>query len=355
MTFISIFKPTKKRFMYHFGKNAYAELNQWIEKISPSQILVIDDENTHKYCYPLLKKELKTTHLTISVSPGEKHKTLQTAENLWKEMMSLELDRHSLIINLGGGIITDLGGFVASTFKRGMPFIHIPTSLLGMVDASIGGKNGVNFLDAKNQIGVIIPPEMILFDRKYLETLPPEELKSGFAEMLKHGLIADPEYWNELIEDGIANIPNNEMIKKSVDIKHNIISSDPTEKGLRKVLNFGHTLGHAIESNSYNTPNPLTHGHAVALGMILASYLSYLKFNLPFTFVNSIKNSLLNIYSLPEWTNEDIRKIFNYLKYDKKNISGKIRFVLLQDIAKPVWDQEVSHDQIIEAFDFLKA
>ncbi len=340
--------------MYYFGKNAYIELNQWIEKFSPSRILVIDDENTHKHCYPFFKKKLDKKHLTITIRPGESHKTLQTAEEVWKKMMDFGLDRRSLVINLGGGIVTDLGGFVASTFKRGMPFIHIPTTLLGMIDASIGGKNGVNFMGAKNQIGVIVQPEMVLIDSNYLQTLPPKEFLSGYAEMLKHGLIADFDYWNNLSKkkDSLNNIT--QFIQRSIEIKNNVITQDPYEKGVRKILNFGHTLGHAIESNSHDGKNPLTHGHSVALGMILAAYLSYLKLNFSFTFVNQIKESLLAFYPLPSWNLEDIDNILSYLKFDKKNISDKILFVLLQDVAKPVWDQEVSYDKIIEAFDFLR-
>jgi len=339
--------------MYHYGKEAYKSLNKFIDSLSPSQILIIDDENTDKLCYPVFKNKLKHDHRVVSISPGEKNKSIRSVQILWDKMLEMGLDKHSLVINLGGGIITDLGGFTASSFKRGMPFIHVPTSLLGMVDAAIGGKNGINFGGAKNQIGVIKPPEMILIDSDYLKTLPENEIKSGYAEMLKHGLIADESYWSNLIEDFNTLNDLNQNIKKSVQIKDQIISEDPLEKGLRKVLNFGHTLGHAIESYSYEQNAPFSHGHSIALGMILASYLSYLKTGLEFTFVNHIKIELSKHYPIPRWDTKDIKKINEYLKFDKKNIDGEVLFVLLEEPGKPVINQKVSTALIDEAFRFL--
>ena len=339
--------------MYKYGKEAYLSLDEYIHKLSPSNILIIDDENTHQYCYPELMNHFDFNHNVISIKPGENNKNIETVTSIWEKMLEMDLDKKSLVINLGGGIVTDLGGFVASNFKRGMPFIHIPTSLLGMVDAAIGGKNGINFGGAKNQIGVIIPPEMVLIDSQYIKTLPKKEIKSGYAEMLKHGIIANENYWDELLAD-IDNLENlDQNIKKSVEIKHRIITQDPNEKGLRKILNFGHTLGHAIESYSHDKNTPLTHGHAVALGMILAAYLSFKQNNLKFTFVNSIKNVLLKHYPLPSWSKGEIKKILDYLKFDKKNISGKILFVLLDENRKPVFNQEVHEGLIYEAFDYL--
>jgi len=339
--------------MYKFGKEAYLSLDEYIHKLSPSNILVIDDENTHQYCYPEFRNYFNFNHKVISIKSGEKNKNIETVISIWEEMLIMGLDKKSLVINLGGGIVTDLGGFVASSFKRGMPFIHIPTSLLGMVDAAIGGKNGINFRGAKNQIGVIVAPEMVLIDHEYINTLPKKEIMSGYAEMLKHGIIADENYWDELLAD-IDNLKNREQnIKKSVEIKHRIITQDPNEEGLRKILNFGHTLGHAIESYSYDENKPLTHGHAITLGMILATYLSFKQTNLEFTFVNKIKDSLLKHYTLPSWDKNEIKKILDYLKFDKKNISGKILFVLLNEKRRPVYNQEVNEDLIYEAFNFL--
>ena len=339
--------------MYTYANQAYKDLDELIEKISPSKILVLDDENTRRECYPVFIKNFKHDHEHITIPAGENHKTLSTASGIWKKMLQLNLDRKSLLINLGGGIVTDMGGFVASTFKRGMPFVHVPTSLLGMVDASIGGKNGVNFLHAKNQIGVIVPPEMILIDPVFLNSLPKEEFDSGYAEMLKHALISDPGYWDELIKDFHERKNLKKNIKKSIEIKHGIISQDPYEKGLRKILNFGHTLGHALESYSHENHTPLTHGHAVALGMIMALYLSFKKGNLDFTFVNKAANQLKKIYKVPVYSQKDLEKIISYLIYDKKNISGEILFVLLKNPGEAVYNQKVSTEDILEAFQFL--
>ncbi len=339
--------------MYKYEKNGYESLNEFIEKYAPSKILVIDDENTHHYCYPQFKKNIAFDHEVISIPPGEKNKNIETVQQLWQKMLELNLDKQSLVINLGGGIVTDLGGFVASTFKRGIPFIHVPTSLLAMVDAAIGGKNGINFGGAKNQVGVISPPEMILIDYDFLSTLPQEEIQSGYAEMLKHGLIADQNYWENLINDFDKRENIKENIKKSIQIKDNVIKQDPHEKGLRKILNFGHTLGHAIESYSHELNSPLTHGHSIALGMILSIYLSYMKTGLEFTFVNKVKKALITQYPHPEWTDQDIKNIRKYLKFDKKNISGKVLFVLLNEPGMPKYNVEIAPSLIEEAFKYL--
>jgi 3-dehydroquinate synthase len=263
-------------------------------------------------------------------------------------------DRDALVLNVGGGVVTDIGGFAASTYKRGIDFIHIPTTLLSMIDAAIGGKNGVNFMQAKNQIGNINQPEMVLINDKFLKTLPAHEFDSGFAEMLKHGLIADAKYFQQLIDYKLNKEGSLlELIKKSVQIKHEVISKDPKEKGLRKILNFGHTLGHAIESlMTYQKQKPITHGHAVALGMILAGFISKKIQNLEFIDVIEIKKQLLSIFEKIIFSDNDISKIIELLKYDKKNTNGEIRFVLLEKIGKATFDQTVPNSIIQEAFQF---
>jgi 3-dehydroquinate synthase len=339
--------------MYTYGTEGYQALNKLIDKISPSKILVIDDTNTHASCYPYFNTKFNHKHRVVTILPGEENKSLKTVQQLWDKMLDFDLDRKSLIINLGGGIVTDLGGFVASTYKRGIPFIHIPTSLLGMVDAAIGGKNGINFGGAKNQIGVIVPPEMILIDMNYLKTLPENEFKSGYAEMLKHGLIKDMNYWSQLIADFNKKEFIEKNIAKSVEIKNEIITQDPNENGIRKILNFGHTLGHAIESYSQEKNRNLSHGHAVALGIIIALYLSNKKLNLPFTFVNEVKEVLKKIYPIPTWNKKDVEGILRYLIYDKKNISGEILFVLLKKPGEAVYNQKIENDLILESFHYL--
>jgi len=339
--------------MFYFDKEAQKKLNKYVKDQNPEKVVVITDTNTQKLCLPVLKDKVSFAFHNIVIPSGDTYKSMETLQDVWKALLEFNLDRKSLIINLGGGVVTDIGGFAASTYKRGIPFIHIPTSLLGMVDASIGGKNGINFMGAKNQIGNIRVPEMVLIWTEFLKTLPADELRSGFAEMLKHGLIADYDYWKELLKAFPNNI-DKRLIKKSIEIKNQIVQTDPYEKGLRKSLNFGHTLGHALESFSHQTQKPLKHGEAVALGMILAAYLSYKKNLIGFTFVNQIKKSILNIYSIPKLSKNDINETIKFLRFDKKNTSGNINFVLLKE------SQTIEYNQIIndkylffEAFQYL--
>ncbi len=339
--------------MFHFEKEAENKLNKFIQKYNPGKIIVITDQNTHKFCLPLFQKKIDFDFDTISIPCGDKNKHIGTLQEIWSKLLSLGADRKSLIINLGGGVVTDIGGFAATTYKRGIKFIHIPTSLLGMVDAAIGGKNGINFEGAKNQIGNIKTPEMVLIWTEFLKTLPKDEFLSGYAEMLKHGLIADFDYWNELLK----NFPEHnldQMIKKSIDIKAMIVEQDPYESGVRKSLNFGHTLGHAIESYGYQSGKPIKHGHAVAIGMILAAYLSYKSNLIDFTFVNSIKEKILEKYPLPFFSDLEIVDIIKYLAFDKKNINGDINFVLLSDKGQVVVDQTINNMNLLkESFTYL--
>jgi len=340
--------------MYHYNKKGLQELNSLVHKSNYLKIVVITDVNTAKYCLPVLTNEITFKYQSIHIPAGDATKNIETLQYIWKQLLILNADRKSLIINLGGGVVTDIGGFAASTYKRGIDFVHIPTSLLGMIDASIGGKNGINFMQAKNQIGVINLPKMILINDVFLDTLPKNEFDSGFAEMLKHGLIADQLYWNELIDfkkDNQGDLLD--LIKKSVTIKHAIITKDPQEKGVRKALNFGHTLGHAIESYlTYSKQQTISHGHAVAIGMVLASYISHKQLSLPLTTVNDIKKNLLHIFSTIPFNKTEIDTIIELLKFDKKNENGEILFVLLKNIGEPVYNEVVSHSILLEAFDY---
>ncbi len=262
--------------------------------------------------------------------------------DVWEALSDLDADRKSLVINLGGGVVTDLGGFVASTFKRGVDFINVPTTLLSMVDASVGGKTGVDLGPLKNQIGVINQPKMVLVVTSFLKTLEERQLHSGYAEMLKHGLIQDSTYWEILKSvstfDGIDS-----LVQTSVGIKNKVVIEDPTEKGLRKILNFGHTLGHAIESYFLESEvhETLLHGEAIAIGMILEGYLSHKLSGLPENEMNDIKSTFLSRYEKVSFTEEDIHNILSLLKFDKKNSHGKINFVLLEQIGKPVIDVQI--------------
>ena len=259
------------------------------------------------------------------------------------------------MLNLGGGVVTDLGGFVASTFKRGISYINIPTTLLAMVDASVGGKTGVDLGNLKNQIGVISNAEMVLIDVGYLATLPQNQMKSGLAEMLKHGLIQDQAYWEKMSDLSQLSLTDLEqLIYESVIIKNNVVTEDLNEDGIRKTLNFGHTLGHAIESYflTNTEKKTLLHGEAIAIGMILAAYISNRITNLSHEEVTEIKTVLLQTFEKISFTEKDIEQIIELLKYDKKNSHGNINFVLLEKIGQCKLDCIVPNDLIYQAFAF---
>ena len=267
-------------------------------------------------------------------------------------------DRKSLLLNLGGGVITDLGGFVASTFKRGISFVNIPTTLLSMVDASVGGKTGVDLGVLKNQIGLFSDPEMVLIDPHYLETLSDRELRSGIAEIIKYGITYDRKLWNEIInfkELNISNITN--LIHRSIEIKNEVVTEDPKEAGIRKILNFGHTLGHAIESYFLESEDKenLTHGEAIAIGMITEAYISEALLNFPSENVKNIKETILTIYNKVLINPSDYDAIIELLIHDKKNVSGQVNFVLLTDFEKFKLDCKVETELIIKALDFYNA
>ncbi|EDP95815.1 putative 3-dehydroquinate synthase [Kordia algicida OT-1] len=294
----------------------------------------------------------------IEIPAGEINKNIETCTGVWNVLSELDADRKSLMINVGGGVVTDLGGFVASTFKRGISYINVPTTLLSMVDASVGGKTGVDLGTLKNQIGVINTPEMVLIDTSFLATLPANEMRSGLAEMLKHGLIYDEAYWKKMID--LSNFTLEDLdglIYESVVIKNNVVTEDPKENGLRKILNFGHTLGHAIESYflTHETKETLLHGEAIAIGMVLASYISNKQEGFSSEKLDEIKHVIIDMYGKVEFENADYETIIDLMKYDKKNSHGNINFVLLSDIGAPVLDKIVPNTTILEAFQFYNS
>ena len=341
----------------HFNNNCYTSLNQHIEKNNFSKIFILVDENTHQYCLPILleKLETKLTIEIIEIESGEINKTIDTCVGVWNTLSELDADRKSLMINIGGGVITDLGGFVACTFKRGIAYINVPTTLLSMVDASVGGKTGVDLGHLKNQIGVISNPDLVLIDTHFLDTLPQNQMKSGLAEMLKHGLITGENYWNKFQDLSKLSLDDlDELIHESVVIKKNVVEEDPFENGLRKTLNYGHTLGHAIESYFLSHPNKKTllHGEAIIVGMILASYISSELVGFPKKITDKIKQLFLSYYNKVTIEESDYPAIIELLKYDKKNNHGNINFVLLEDIGKPKIDCLVDNKLIIESFKY---
>ncbi|WP_339653317.1 3-dehydroquinate synthase [Flavobacterium frigidarium] len=339
----------------YFNEKGYEALNEHLKSNKYSNLFIIVDSNTNESCLPKLLPILETD-LTIEIiefENGEINKNIETCVEIWNVLTELGADRKSLVLNLGGGVVTDLGGFVASTFKRGIDFINIPTTLLAMVDASVGGKNGVDLGNLKNQIGVFNLPVMVLVNTEFLETLPQNEMRSGLAEMLKHGLIFDKDYWEKFLDLKELDYADfDTLIHRSVAIKNEIVTIDPTEKNIRKSLNFGHTLGHAIESYFLESDQKTTllHGEAIAVGMILESYIAYKKSLLTNAEYVEIKEAIKAIFDDIAFDTNDIDPILELLIHDKKNEYGSIQFALIDGIGNIKINQLVENELILEAF-----
>jgi 3-dehydroquinate synthase len=340
----------------YFKETGYEKLASYLIPNHYSKIFILVDENTSQFCLPHLLNQLATEIEIeiIELEVGEIHKNIATCTEVWGALSELGADRKSILINLGGGVISDLGGFVACTFKRGIDFINIPTTLLSMVDASIGGKNGVDLGSIKNQIGIIREPKAVIIDTQFLSTLPQNEMRSGLAEMLKHGLIFDKNYWDKFKDlKDLNTVDLDNLIHQSIQIKNTIVCEDISENGIRKSLNFGHTLGHGIESyfleNEVKTS--LLHGEAIAVGMILESYISREKGLLTNEEYQEIKYIINDIFDRIEFTQNDIDKIIELLIFDKKNEFGKVQFALLDGIGKIKINQETTNNLIHNAFE----
>lgn len=304
-----------------------------------SKIIVIADNNTKRHCYPILKAFLPK-HSIVTVPSGEAHKTLATCEKIWEAMTKDELDRHALVINVGGGVIGDMGGFCAAVYKRGIDFIQVPTTLLSQVDASVGGKLGIDFQGFKNHLGVFNIPKSVLIDPVFLKTLPEREIRSGFAEIVKHCLIADGAKWEEIRAKDFEEQKWPDLIAHSVKIKQQVVDQDPTEKGLRKILNFGHTLGHAVETCFLNKgpKERLFHGEAIAVGMIMEAYLSFERKMIDQQTLTDIEEFLFATYGKVKIKPEDIEEIIALTRQDKKNKGKEIRFSLLSGAGQCAFD-----------------
>lgn len=315
-----------------------------------SKIGVLVDENTEKFCYPAIQKEL-TEHSLIKIASGEEHKNLNTCSDIWRAMTELGFDRKSLLINLGGGVIGDMGGFCAATFKRGIDFINIPTTLLSQVDASIGGKLGIDFEGFKNHIGLFRDPQAIIIDPVFLQTLNSRELKSGYAEIIKHCLIADANYLDIVAGKPIEEQDLGKLIAHSLQVKSKITMIDPVETGLRKTLNFGHTIGHAIES-FFLERDRLLHGEAIAIGMICESFLSMKKTNLPAIEMQKITDILKNFYGKKKIEESWYLAIAQLSMQDKKNVGGQVKAALLTKIGNCAYDIPISQHDIYQALEY---
>lgn len=319
-----------------------------------SQRAILVDENTLQYCYPIIKPFFEEACI-IQIQAGEEYKHIDTCRYIWQKLTEFGFDRKSLLINLGGGVIGDMGGFCAATYKRGIDFVQIPTTLLSQVDASVGGKLGIDFMGYKNHIGVFQIPHLVLICPIFLKTLPKRELRSGYAEVIKHALIADQKHWEYLLQHTPETLCWEEVIPHSIRIKANIVEQDPTEKGLRKVLNFGHTIGHAIESHFLPTSRKLLHGEAIAIGMIAETWLTYQRNRISQLQLQEISQYILKIFGKVEIYESDFEGIQNNIMHDKKNEGFKILCSLLQKIGKCSYNDEVSWEEIQESLQYYRA
>lgn len=337
----------------YFVNNSYKKIKKYLYKKNKSKIFILCDNNTYKFCLKQLQNKVYLLRRSqiICIFSGEKVKNIKSSIYIWRSLSSYKADRNSILLNLGGGVIGDIGGFSASLFKRGIDFIHIPTTLLSMVDASIGGKTGIDLDDIKNEIGVFNFPKIIIIDFNYLKTLSYREIISGKAEIFKHGLVYDKTLWIELKNKYIEkkHFWDTEIFT-SITIKQNIVKKDPYEiKGLRKILNFGHTIGHGIESYFLINNFTFLHGEAIAIGMICEAWISYLFNKFPISQYEEIKNTILDGYNFPIINNFVYKKIINNIQHDKKNIKGYIRFSLLKKIGDCSFDHKISIEKIKNA------
>ena len=309
-----------------------------------SQIGVLTDANTYSACYPLIKDALPT-HTLIQVQPGEEVKNLDTCIIIWQKLTDLNFDRHSLLLVLGGGVLGDMGGFCAATYKRGIDFVLMPTTLLAQVDASIGGKLGIDFNHYKNHIGVFQSPVTTLISSAFLNTLPERELRSGFAEVIKHCLISDAPMWEAIRNQKLDAQDWNTLITHSVKFKTQVVTEDPREKGVRKILNFGHTIGHAVESYFLHSGNRIFHGEAIAIGMIAEAHIAYQKQLLNKEDLKSITTYLIGIFGRQiNMPSDDV--VLKNMYQDKKNKGNTILMALTKGIGDALWDVEASEEEI---------
>lgn len=339
------------------SKDIRKELTDAIAHCPHDQLFVLTDTTTRELCLPLIENLpcLEGAH-HITIGATDRYKTLDTLSSVWTLLGSYGGTRHSLMVNLGGGMVTDLGGFAASTFKRGIRYINIPTTLLSMVDASVGGKTGINFNGLKNEIGVFNAPSTVIIDTQFLKTLDQENICSGYAEMLKHGLISDEIHLAELLNydiDAPDLLKLGEMVGRSVEVKEKIVEADPLEHGIRKALNLGHTVGHAFESFALKK-SPVLHGYAVAWGLICELYLSCVKTGFPTEKMRQCVQFIKEHYGLLPITCDDYPTLLEFMTHDKKNTSGIINFTLLSSVGGIQINQTASKEEIYEMLDFYR-
>jgi 3-dehydroquinate synthetase len=333
-----------------------ADIEAAVERCEHDKVFVLTDVHTEKLCLPLLLGSLDDFQ-TIVVGAEDLNKDIQTLASVWNFLSEKGASRHSLLINLGGGMITDLGGFAASTFKRGINYINVPTTLLAMVDASVGGKTGINFNGLKNEIGVFNAANYVLINTDFLRTLDHYNILSGYAEMLKHGLIDSVSHWAELLNFEINDIDYvlmKELVGQNIQVKQEIVAQDPNEKGIRKALNFGHTFGHAFESLALARQKPILHGYAVAYGMVCELYMSCVKSGFPKDKMRQTIHFIKENYGLFSFGCDDYDHLYQLMLHDKKNENDVINFTLLEDVGKIQINQQADRKTIEEVLDFYR-
>ena len=339
------------------AENLGQSLKEAMEACERDKVFILMDETTERCCLPVVEAAVGLQDAKrIVIGATDTHKNLESLAHVWEELGNGGGTRHSLLINIGGGMVTDLGGFAASTFKRGINYINIPTTLLSMVDASVGGKTGINFRGLKNEIGVFKNASTVILDTQFLKTLDAENICSGYAEMLKHGLISNEQMWAELMNFDLEQ-PDlrllSRMVADSVAVKERIVTEDPTEQGIRKALNLGHTVGHAFESFALKH-QPVLHGYAVAWGLICELYLSCMKTGFPTDKMHQTVRFIKEHYGMMTITCDDYPTLLELMTHDKKNVAGIINFTLLGGIGDIRINQTANKDEIYEALDFYR-
>jgi 3-dehydroquinate synthase len=341
-----------------FGRHSLAEFSELLASVAyqHAKFFILVDENTLNQCLPQLisKIPLLENAEVIEIEEGEESKSAEVLSQVWQVLSELGAERSSVLINLGGGVVTDFGGFVAGTFKRGIRFFNIPTSLLAMVDASLGGKTGINHSGLKNEVGLFNNPDAVFVDPTFLETLPKPHLVSGFAEMVKHALIFSPGYWRELKEVSLLDLPSlDDSIYRSIEIKNQIVTSDPYETGRRKILNFGHTIGHALESYSHEGDSKsLLHGEAIAIGMVCEAFLSNKIHDLSIEELKDITSFIFSHFPKINLVSHSYHRLIELMKHDKKSHDQRLNFTLLSEIGDASFDHFTNADSVIDSLNY---
>ena len=339
-------------------KNLQSELQNFLQSVKYDKLFVLTDSNTLELCLPMLKEVSQLQGApVITVEAGDTNKNIEQVTAIWMRLCNEGASRNSLLLNVGGGMITDMGGFVAATFKRGIHSVNVPTTLMASVDAAVGGKTGINFNGLKNEIGSFYPPLCVLIDSSFLKTLDRDNLLSGYAEMVKHALISNMETYRAILSFDLDRVDYtllNQMVAQSVAVKERIVEEDPKEMGIRKALNLGHTVGHAYESLSFRKGRPVLHGHAVAAGLVSELYLSYKKCGFPMEILSQVVYYLKKYYPPFFFNCDDYEALYELMTHDKKNEGGIINFTLLSQVGEVQINQSVTKEKVLESFDFYR-